>query len=106
IDRIWVTEERLVLIIEGMTGTAEEAMKQCLLSLKDIRDNNGGGEVYGFITTGETWQMLRYDGTSFQKSWKMRVEFGTMEEDQEEWMKDCSILVDCMFGALSNGGTL
>lgn len=31
-----------------------EAMKQCLLSVKDIRDNNKAGEVYDFVTTGET----------------------------------------------------
>ncbi|KAF8538994.1 hypothetical protein BDD12DRAFT_839949, partial [Trichophaea hybrida] len=73
---------------------------------KDMRENNGGGEVYGFVTTGETWQMLRNDGTSFQLSEKMNVLFDTMDEDQERWMKDYSVLVDCMFGALSNGGIL
>ncbi|KAF8540865.1 hypothetical protein BDD12DRAFT_879666 [Trichophaea hybrida] len=27
-------------------------MRQCLLAMKDARDNKGGGEVYGFVTTG------------------------------------------------------
>lgn len=31
-----------------------------------MRDNNTGGEVYGFVTTGESWQMLKYDGALFQ----------------------------------------
>ena len=65
-------EEKFVIIIEGMKGTAGEALKQCLLSLKDARDQNSGGVVYGFITTGESWRMLRYDGT-FQMTNKMDV---------------------------------
>ena len=28
--------------------------KQCLLSLKDTGDNSGGGEVYGFVTAGDS----------------------------------------------------
>ncbi|RPA93678.1 hypothetical protein L873DRAFT_1815520, partial [Choiromyces venosus 120613-1] len=105
-DRVSVTEERFVLIIEGIRSSAGEAMKQCLLSMKDMRDNNGTGVVYGFVTTGDTWQMLRNDGTSFQLSEKMHVLFYNMGEDRETWMKDYSVLVDCMFCVLSNGGTL
>ena len=29
------------------------ALKQCLLALKDMQGNNGGGVVYGSITSGE-----------------------------------------------------
>ncbi|RPA93938.1 hypothetical protein L873DRAFT_1815051 [Choiromyces venosus 120613-1] len=87
VDRISVAERTFVLFIQGKRSSARGAMRQCLLSLKYMRDNNGGGEVYGFIMTGEAWQMLRND-------------------DQERWMKDYSILVDCMFGVLSNGGIL
>ncbi|RPA93666.1 hypothetical protein L873DRAFT_1511851 [Choiromyces venosus 120613-1] len=87
VDQISETEKKFVLLIQGKRSSVGEGMNQCLLSLKDMRDNNGGGEVYGFITTGETWQMLRND-------------------DKEKWIKDYSALVDCMFGALSNGGIL
>jgi hypothetical protein len=103
-DRIYVTEEKFVLVVGGMGDSAGEAFKLCLLSLKDMRDNNGGGEVYGFVTTGDTWQMLRNDGTSFQISDNMHVLFGAMGENQEKWVKDYSVLVDCVFVALSNGG--
>lgn len=51
-DRISVTKEKFVLIIEGKRSSVEEAMKQYLLSLKDARDRNRDGVVYGFVTTG------------------------------------------------------
>ena len=34
------------------------AMGQCVLALKDMRDRNGRGIVYGFITTRGGWRML------------------------------------------------
>ena len=71
--------------------------------MKDMRDNNGGGTVYGFITTGDTWRMASYDG-AFQITEKMEILFDTMGEGKERWMKDYSVLVDCMNVALTNGG--
>ncbi|KAF8538493.1 hypothetical protein BDD12DRAFT_152826 [Trichophaea hybrida] len=65
VDIISVMEEMFVFVIEAKRSSFGEAMKQCLLTMKDMRDNNGGGRVYGFVTTGESWRMLRYDGTSF-----------------------------------------
>lgn len=102
-DRISVGQERFVLIVEAKRSSLGEAMKQCLLAMKDARDNNGGGEVYGFVTTGDTWRMLKYDG-EFQMTNKIDVLFDTMSEEKERWMKDYTILVDCMYAALSNGG--
>lgn len=98
-DRISVGEDKFVPIMEARKGTTGEALKQCLLSLKEARDNNGGG----FITTGESWQMIIYDG-KFQISEKMDILFHTMDEAKERWMKDYSVMVDCMHAALSNGG--
>lgn len=77
-------------------------MKQCLLVMKDMRDNNSGGEVYGFVTTGVSWRRISYDGT-FQTTNKMDLIFGTTDEEKELWIKDYSVLVDCMHAALSNG---
>ncbi|RPB27889.1 hypothetical protein L211DRAFT_833888 [Terfezia boudieri ATCC MYA-4762] len=65
IDRVSVTERYFVLVIEAKRSSLGEAMKQCLLSMRDMQDGNGVGKVYGFITTGESWQMVRYDGVSF-----------------------------------------
>lgn len=105
-DLISVEEEMYVLIIEAKRNSLGQAMKQCLLAMKDTRDINGGGEVYGFITTGEAWRMLRYDGTSFELTEKTDVMFDTMDRNKERWVKGYSELVDCMFVALSNGGTV
>ena len=58
-------EEKFVLIFEGKRSSVGEAMKQCLLALQDARDNNGEGKVYGFITVGDHWRMLCYDGSKF-----------------------------------------
>lgn len=45
--------ERLSFVIEGKRSSVREAVKQCLLAVKSMRDNNGVGEVFGFVTTGE-----------------------------------------------------
>ena len=59
VDAISVNEDKYVLVVESKRSNLGVAMKQCLLALKDMKDSNsGGGEVYGFITTGEVWQML------------------------------------------------
>ncbi|RPB27442.1 hypothetical protein L211DRAFT_546945 [Terfezia boudieri ATCC MYA-4762] len=58
-DFVAVMERSYVLIIEAKRSTLGEAMKQCLLSMKDAWDNNGGGILYGFVTTVESWQMIR-----------------------------------------------
>lgn len=52
IDRIAVAEDKFVLV---------------MLSLKDVRDNNQGGTAYGFVTTGQHWKMLSYDGHCFKR---------------------------------------
>ena len=62
IDRVSVEEQYYVIVIETKRSSLGEAFKQCLLSMRDMRDGNGTGKVYGFVATGESWQMLRYDG--------------------------------------------
>ena len=104
VDFISVMEEKFVLVIEAKRSSLGQAMRQCLMVLKDTRDNNGGGVVYGFVTTGESWQMLSYDGKDFCLSRKIYSVFGGMRKDKELWLKDFSGVVDCMYFALSNGG--
>ncbi|KAF8429349.1 hypothetical protein BGX38DRAFT_1334627 [Terfezia claveryi] len=48
-------------------------MKQCFLAIKDMRDSNGGGEVFGFVTTGSHWRMVQYDGALFEMSEEMTI---------------------------------
>jgi len=89
-DRISVGEKNPVLIVEA-------TRKQCFLSMRDMQENKGGGTIYGFITTGDSWRMVTYDGT-FKIIEKMELLFDTMDGGLY------SVLVDCLNGALSNGG--
>jgi len=93
-----------VFVVEAMKTAWVEAMKQCLLSMKDMRDNNGGGVVYGFVTTGQDWQMLSYDSKGFRLTESFQVVFHGMARNKKRWMEHYSILVECMLFALSNGG--
>ena len=72
-------------------------VKQCVLAMKDIRKDSGRGEVYGFVAIGKSWQMLKYDDTSFPQSEEMLVLFSRMGADQNRWMDKNSALVDCMY---------
>lgn len=51
--------------------------------------------MYSFVTFGESWQMINYNRT-FQMTEKMDVTFDTMEQDGGGWIKDYSVLVDCV----------
>jgi len=110
VDRIPVTdgkplEAKYIFIVEAKKTSFGAAMKQCLLSMKDMGDSNhGGGIVYGFVTTGESWRMLSYDGASFQVTEKMDAVFETMGKFKERWFRDYSLVVNCIDMALSNGG--
>jgi len=55
-------------------------MKQCLLAMRDVWDNNGGGVMYGFVTIGESWRILRYDRKPFKRTERMDVLFELMGE--------------------------
>ena len=103
-DWISVGEYKTVLIIESKRSSTGIAIKQCLLSLKDSKDINGGGVVYGFVTSGHLWKMIRYDGTSFLTTNLFLALFETMETDKKGWLQDYSVVVDCIFCALSMGG--
>jgi len=84
--------------------TTSAAMGQCLLAMKDLGDSNKGGIIYGFVTTGDVWRMLSYDGATFQVTDKLFVMFDLMRNDKDKWMRNFSLVVDCIYAALSNGG--
>ncbi|KAF8446895.1 hypothetical protein BGX38DRAFT_1191787 [Terfezia claveryi] len=93
-------EEFLVIDRISVTGG-----KFCCLALKDAKDTNGGGYVYGFITTGERWRLITYNG-QFHMTYKMDLLLDRMHDRKEKWMKDHSVLVDCIWFALGNGGIM
>ncbi|RPA89458.1 hypothetical protein L873DRAFT_1721774, partial [Choiromyces venosus 120613-1] len=106
VDKISVMERSFVLIIESKRSSLGDAIKQCLLAMNDMWGNNSGGKVYGFITTGEHWRMVRYDGITFQMTETFTVLFNTMCKQKDRWMKDGSVLVDCIIIALRSGGIM
>ncbi|KAF8429509.1 hypothetical protein EV426DRAFT_123779 [Tirmania nivea] len=62
--------------------------------------------VYGFITTGVVWRMLRYDAGdgSFLVSNRIEAVFDTMRRERERWIRDFSVIVDCVYAALGDRG--
>ncbi|KAG0642766.1 hypothetical protein HOY80DRAFT_998230 [Tuber brumale] len=104
VDLIGLENEKYVFVVEARKSSLREAKRQCLLAMKDMGDRNGGGVVYGFVTTGEQWQMLRYDGAVFTQTIKFLVMSEYMRHEKERWMKEASIVVDCIHAALRSGG--
>ncbi|KAG0635007.1 hypothetical protein HOY80DRAFT_481724 [Tuber brumale] len=102
-DLISCIQKKYVLAVEAKNTSVGEAIKHCFLALKDMRDYNGGGTVYGFVTQGDSWRMISFDGT-FTLSKKIELLFDDMGENQKEWMADYSTIVECFNVALSNGG--
>ena len=103
-DQISMWEDKTVFIIEPKRSSTENAMRQCFLSLKDARDINGGDALYGFVTAGQQWKITRYNGTSFLTTNLFLALSETMETDKVVRFKDYSIVVGCIFCALSMGG--
>ena len=48
VEEVSLTKDMAVFIIEAKRSSVGAAMKQVSLAMKDARDNNGGGVVYGF----------------------------------------------------------
>ncbi|KAG0643101.1 hypothetical protein HOY80DRAFT_1098039 [Tuber brumale] len=98
------TDKKFVFVVKATKSSVAQAKRQCLLALKDMWDNNGGGIVYGFVTSGEHWQMIRYDGMAFTQTDRFQVMFSSMPHEKEIWMKEGSVIVDCIHLALRSGG--
>jgi len=61
-------------------------------------------DVYGLVTTGVYWRMVKYDGKMFVMSDIFELVFNTMARNKERWMKNCSGLIDCLLFVLTNEG--
>ncbi|KAF8416251.1 hypothetical protein EV426DRAFT_578791 [Tirmania nivea] len=103
-DVISIMAERNILIFEAKRESLGAAMGQCLLAMKDLRDGNKGGMIYGFVTTGDVWRMLSYDGATFQVTDRLFMVFDLMRDDKVKWIREYSLVVDCLYAALSKGG--
>jgi len=48
-------DEEFILVVEAKRSSLGQALKQCLLALKDMGDSNdNGSKVYDFVTTGKS----------------------------------------------------
>ena len=49
-----------------------------------------------------------YDASDgkFQVTNKFMALFNSMGREEEKWMRECSVVVDCVYAVLGNGGIL
>lgn len=91
VDLILVEQERFIPIAEAKRYSLEQAIKQCLLLMKDMRDKDGGGEVQSTVSLQQGKA-----GKCSNTIEGMVVLFPTMAEDKNRRIKDCPTLVDCL----------
>ncbi|KAI5809650.1 hypothetical protein DFH27DRAFT_649215 [Peziza echinospora] len=80
-----------------------------IVAVDSEKGRNGGGI---FVTTGDDWRMVGYiyDGCTFQMTEKFIVLYSAMGKQKDRykqkdrWMKKSSVVVDCLYVALQNGG--
>jgi len=106
IDRISSTEHVMVVIIESKRTTVGLGIRKCLLAMFDMFKHSRKGKAYGFVTTGEQWRMIVYDGTRFRMTETFFALFGAMDSNKDRWMRECSVVVECVLFALNNGGVV
>jgi len=90
VDLITYNDEKFILVVEARGSSLGQVLKQYLLALKDMRDNNGDGKVYGFVITGKSWQMIEYYDVLFRMTEGMIVLFAKMEKYEKRWMSNYS----------------
>lgn len=104
IDTISVKKDRYMLIIEAKRDALGKGLVQCLLSLKDAYENNNDNKcVYGFVTTGIDWQLIKYNGNNDIKiSNKITLLFAGLQFKKELWIKNNSYLIDIIYQIIKN----
>ena len=92
--------DNYVLVVEAKRSNLVETMKQCLLAMYDMWKINDRGVLYGFVTTGEDWRMLTYDGREFAVTRKFSILFDGFQENKRvmdegllrsDWLHVCRI---------------
>ena len=77
VDMIGVGDQKYVFIVEAKKSSVGEAKIQCLLPMNDMQSINGGGVVFGFVTSGQQWQMIRFDDENYIQTNTFDVLFHT-----------------------------
>ncbi|PUU73691.1 hypothetical protein B9Z19DRAFT_1111067 [Tuber borchii] len=97
-------DHKFAFVVEAQKAFIGQARRLCMLALKEMGDNNPGGVLYGFVTSGDCWRIIRYQGGIFTQTDPVQVVFRTMEHEKEKWLKESSIIVDFLHAALRSGG--
>lgn len=95
--------DKYVLVVEAKKASLKSAKKQCLLALKDMGDRNRS-VVYGFVTVGDVWQMIRYQNSKFTQTEAFHAAFRTMKVEKAKWMRESSVVIDLIHMALKSVG--
>jgi len=105
VDVLSLDDTKYVSLVEAKKSSLGEAKRRCLLAMKDMGDSNGGGVVCGFVTTGEEWQLFRLEDGVFTQTDGFFVLFRGIAKEEDRWIRDASIVVDCVHAALRSAGT-
>ena len=101
---IGVKGRKFVFVVEAAMLSIGQAKRGCMLALKEMGDNNPGGVVYGLVTSGDVWQIIRYQREIFTQTDPIEVVFRTMERNKAKWLKESSIIVNFLHAALRSEG--
>ena len=75
-------DRKFVFVVEAAKSSIWQAKKACMLALKEMGDNNPAGVVYGLVTSGDAWEIIRYQHKIFTQTDTIQVVFRTMERDK------------------------
>ncbi|PUU73018.1 hypothetical protein B9Z19DRAFT_1136116 [Tuber borchii] len=101
---IGTRDRKFAFIVEAQKASIGQAKRLCMLALKEMGDNNPGGVIHGFVTSGDCWQIIRYQREIFTQTDPVQLVFRTMERDKAKWLKESSIIVDFLNAALRSEG--
>ena len=104
VDLIGVGKSKFVFVVEAKKTNLAEAKIQCLLPMLDMAAINSGGAVYGFVTSGPQWQMIRLDNKHFKQTNTFDAMFHTMGQEKARWLENYSLVIDAVHAALMAGG--
>ena len=93
VDLISASEERYILVVDGNKS----------LCWKGYEGYEGGVWLHddrGVVAGDRKWRNI----VSYNRE-SIKALFGSMDQNKERWMKEGTVLVDCINYVLSNGGT-
>jgi len=101
-DRISIIDQVSIFVIESKHTKLDLGIRQCLLAMYDIFNYREKGKGYGFVTIGEEWRMIVYDGSKYQMTESFFAVFGEIDTNKNLWIEECWIVAECVLVAWGN----